>query len=83
MIGAGGVRYSPIDYAHEHPEIDYSEDAMFVVEPGIDAELNVNSNFRIAIGASYRIVNGVNYEDLTDADLNGLSAHVVFKFGVF
>ncbi|MDP8204568.1 MAG: hypothetical protein P9L95_08575, partial [Candidatus Tenebribacter mawsonii] len=36
MIGAGGVRYSPIDYSKEHPEIDYSEDAMFVIEPGID-----------------------------------------------
>lgn len=83
MIGAGGVRYSVKDYQYDHSELDYCEDAVFVVEPGLDIELNVNKNFRIGSGVYYRLVNGVNYADLTNADLNGLSGQITLKFGAF
>ena len=83
MIGAGSVRYAIMDYQDDHPEIDDSEDGFFVVEPGFDLILNMTRNFRIGAGATYRIVSGVDYADLTNADLNGFAGHVVFKFGVF
>ena len=83
MIGAGGVRYAVIDHGQPHAQINYSEDAFFVLEPGVHLVLNVNKFFRIAAGATYRYVTGVEYEDLTNSDLSGLSGEVVFKFGLF
>ena len=83
MIGAGGVRYSVIDYQQDHVDIDYSEDGFFVIEPGVDLVLNVHKNFRIGLGATYRFDSGVDYADLTNSDLSGFSGHIVLKFGVF
>ena len=83
MIGAGGVRYSVIDYQYPHDDVDWSDDGFFVFEPGINLDLHVHKNFRVGGGISYRIVNGVNYADLKNADLNGLSAEVALKFGIF
>ena len=83
MIGAGGVRYAVIDYEDDHDDIDYSDDSFFVLEPGINLILNVNKNFRIGAGVTYRYVNGVEYEGLSNSDLNGVSAQVLLKFGVF
>ncbi len=83
MIGAGGVRYSVKNYGNDHSPVDYSEDPVFVVEPGIDAELNIHKNFRIGIGVYYRFVSNVEYADLTNNDLSGFSAQLTFKFGAF
>jgi hypothetical protein len=83
MIGAGGVRYAIIDHKDEHDDIDYSEDGFFVLEPGLDLVLNVSKNFRIGAGVAYRYVNGVDYENLSNSDLSGMSGHIILKFGVF
>jgi hypothetical protein len=71
MIGAGGVKYAVIDYQNDHSEINYTDDSFFVIEPGVDLILNVHKNFRLGIGAAYRFVSGVDYEDLTNTDLSG------------
>ena len=83
MIGAGEVRYSVNDYTQPPSEVDYSPDGVFVIEPGVDIELNVHKNFRIALGAYYRITSGVQYADLSNSDLSGFSGQITFKFGVF
>lgn len=83
MIGAGGVQYAQEDYTQGDPEYSYSEDAFFVLEPGINLELNIHRNFRLSVGATYRYVNGVDYEDLSDSDLSGATAQILLKFGVF
>jgi hypothetical protein len=56
---------------------------VFVIEPGIDAEINIHKNFRIGLGVYYRIVSGVDYADLTNTDLNGISGQITLKFGAF
>jgi hypothetical protein len=85
MIGAGGVRYSVMDYQDPYDEnaVDWSEDGFFVIEPGIGLDLHIHKNFRMGLNVSYRVVNGVEYADLTNSDLNGLSAELTLKFGVF
>lgn len=83
MIGAGGVRYSVIDYQEPHDEVDWTDDGFFVFEPGVGVDLHVHKNFRIGLNASYRLVDGVDYADLTNADLSGLSAEFTLKFGIF
>ena len=83
MIGAGGVRYAVKDYTKDHDEVNYTADAFFILEPGINLILNVTKIFRIGAGATFRYINGVKYESMTNSDLNGLSAHILLKFGEF
>lgn len=83
MIGAGSVRYSVKDWQEDHSDIDFSEDVLFVVEPGLDAELNIHKNLRIGIGVYYRIVSNVDYAGLSAKDLNGFSGQVTLKIGKF
>jgi hypothetical protein len=83
MIGAGGVKYAVIDYQNPNSPINYTEDSFFVFEPGADVILNVNPKFRVGIGVSYRLVSGVNYEDLSNAGLSGFSGRIILKFGKF
>ena len=84
MIGAGGVRYAEKDYSNDYEgEVDYNSSSFFVLEPGINLDLNVSSYFRIGAGVTYRYVSGVEYENLTNADLSGVTGEIVFKFGSF
>jgi len=83
MIGAGGVKFAAIDYKEEYEEIDYSDDGFFVLEPGANVIINVSNNFRIGLGVTYRYINGVDYADLSDSDLSGVSAQILLKFGDF
>jgi hypothetical protein len=83
LIGAGGVGYAEKDYDDDNDKIDYSGDGFFVFEPGINIILNVHKYLRIGAGATYRYVNGVDYENLSNADLSGVSTRIFFKFGEF
>ena len=83
LIGGGGVKYAVIDYEEDHTEIDYSQDGFFVFEPGLDVILNVSKHFRVGLGATYRVVSGVDYGVLSNSDLSGVAGHLVLKFGAF
>lgn len=79
LIGAGGftVRDREMDFTDEDPN------AFFVMEPGLHAELNLTSFFRVATGASYRFTSGVNKGGFRDSDISGLNAVITLKFGSF
>ncbi len=79
LIGAGGADYSE---AVQNLE-DQNGDTFFVIEPGISAFLNVASFFRIGAGVSYRFINGINLDGVSDSDVSGTSAVLTFKFGSF
>lgn len=83
MIGAGGVRYAVKDHTKDHDEVNYEDDAFLILEPGLNLILNVSNNFRIGTGIAYRYCNGVEYENLSNSDLSGVSAQIFFKFGKF
>lgn len=89
LVGAGGYSYTVKDYYSE----DYIEDTkpFFVVEPGIELELNVLKFFRMNFGAYYRYTQGsrltysngeIIYAVNTNA-LNDLSFGMTLKFGKF
>jgi hypothetical protein len=99
LIGGGGVNYRKhwedmngrCDYdddddifCNDDSKPDFiSNDNFFVIEPGVDLELNVAKFMRITFGVSYRIVNGLQGKDLKNSDLSGVSANVMLKFGKF
>jgi hypothetical protein len=86
LIGAGSVSYRAGLFNHNETDWDHSgspNDAFFVFEPAANVELNIISFLRINAGVSYRFVSGVNFDDLENSDLAGLSANLTLKFGAF
>ena len=83
LIGGGAVTLmeswsDPESWMH-----GYQADAVFVLEPSVNIELNVTSFFRVNAGGSYRFVNGVSMYGLTNKDLSGGSVNLALKFGGF
>ncbi|MBN1997519.1 hypothetical protein JW935_08210 [candidate division KSB1 bacterium] len=78
LLGPGTVNL----VTHE-PNEEYANSKFFVIEPGVNAELNVSSWMRVGIGAGYRIIFGTDLPDLTDEDMSGISAALTLKFGSF
>lgn len=85
LVGAGSVGYrgSFDDFEDRGARPDTLDDAFFVVEPSIEAELNVTRWFRLGAGVGYRFVSGVERTDLRNSDIGGPSAALLFKFGSF
>ncbi|MCB9184620.1 MAG: hypothetical protein H6591_11950 [Flavobacteriales bacterium] len=86
LVGAGGCVYS----WDGQPETDfdprfYSDDAQafFVVEPGIDLELNVIPLLRVGLGASYRYTSDLDLPATSNDALHGLNVGVTVKVGRF
>lgn len=95
IIGAGGLTYSSSNYN----DFGYWQDIniwddFFVIEPGIEMEMNITNFFRLAAGFSYRFASGVNltYTEMNDGlgqqisvidDLDGFNYRLSFKFGRF
>jgi hypothetical protein len=81
LVGAGGIGYK-----HEDNDVFHTSqnnNSFFVLEPSVNANLNVTHSFRIAAGVSYRYVSGLKSIVSTNADLSGPSANLIFKFGKF
>jgi hypothetical protein len=60
----------------------------FVMEPGMNLELNLSARLTLVTGASYRYVTGLNENDenvsithVTNKDLGGLNFNIGLKFG--
>ena len=81
LIGGGGV--SQVKWDTDDFDRDNNGDAFFVLEPSLEAVLNVTDFFRISAGGSYRYISGVEMEGITDTDLSGLTAKITLKFGEF
>lgn len=89
LIGAGGVAYINNYYYSDDLNSDdchhrsEDADAFFVIEPGIELELNMVKFMRLAIGGYYRYTSDLELADTNSDILNGFSAGVTLKFGKF
>jgi hypothetical protein len=82
LLGGGGVEYRPNDWNGDFWD-DSVADGFYVIEPSLHLILNVTRHFRLGAGVRYRHASGVDLEGLTDHDLSGPSASLIFKFGSF
>ncbi|MEO0330062.1 MAG: hypothetical protein AAF223_00025 [Bacteroidota bacterium] len=97
-IIAYGMVYNDVeDQSATYDPIDYTGDCCFILEPRVNAILNITDRFRVSAGANYRYVNGVNYDPgapyqraakadystVTDTNISGFSAQIGLRFGVF
>jgi len=101
ILGVGGISVVESnnwknDYYDHNSTNYYDSDVFLVFQPGVDVEFNITEFFRIALGASYRLTNGINlrYKYLDDnyveqsiiVDKNALNSfnfNIGFKFGWF
>lgn len=92
LIAAGGFEISDRNYFNEFRNRDQIEldntverSTALVIEPGVEIEINVTKFFRIAVGGSYRVVQGVTLDrnNITDDDLTSWATHASLKFGKF
>jgi hypothetical protein len=88
FTGAGfTLQYNRNDldhYNHEYYD-DYTHDEnwFFVIEPGVQLEVNLTKWMRLSPGVSYRFAQGSDAIGLTDSDLRDINYNVTLKFGKF
>jgi hypothetical protein len=80
LFGAGGLEYMSRDSA---PPSGHSASAVFVWEPALLVEINLISFLRLDVGASYRLVRGVDLTGVSNSDVGGPSGVLALKFGKF
>lgn len=86
IIGAGGIGYqyySSLPPEPNHLSYDDHAQAFFVVEPGIDLEMNIIPLVRLGLGASYRYTSDINLPETEKDALHGFNAGVSVKIGKF
>jgi hypothetical protein len=59
------------------------EDVFFVVEPGIELEVNFTKWLRVAVFATYRYTTDIEIKDVRDDALRSYSTGLTFKAGLF
>lgn len=86
LIGGGsaGFRNSWDDDNWDNDfDMDHHHDPFFVIEPGVNVDLNITPWFRTSVGASYRYVSGLSSAAATNSDISGASGMITFRFGKF
>lgn len=86
IIGAGGCGYSfnaPPPQDLDPVALPANSQAFFVVEPGIDLELNLIPLVRLGLGASYRFTSDLDLPGTPKDALHGFNAGINVKVGRF
>lgn len=78
LMGSGTVRYSG-----NNPDLNKTSDNYFVLQPGVNLNLNITRWFRLGGGLFYRYADGVNLEGTGSNDLSGIVSFVGLRFGKF
>ena len=78
LIGSGNVRYDDRDI-----DVGRTRDSYFVLQPGVDLNINITNWFRISAGLSYRYASSVNLAGTSNEDLSGVSGILGLRFGGF
>ncbi len=86
IIGAGGCvyeTYEPLAEEYDPLTDDQDDQAFFVVEPGIELEMNLIKLVRLGIGASYRYTTDITLPGTPTDALRGFNTGVTIKIGSF
>ncbi|MEM9051254.1 MAG: hypothetical protein AAGC47_04290 [Bacteroidota bacterium] len=87
IIGGGWAGVSNFDYFDINDDYDSvylsDESLFFMIEPGVNLEVNLARNVRFTLGGSYRFVNGSDIENVSDDDLGGLALGAGIRVGWF
>jgi len=101
LFGGGGVIASNYDMYYPYTDNYYTNyyedmDPYFIFQPGVELEVNIVKFFRLALGVSYKLTDGVNLQykyfddnnnpqviNIDKKAIDGWVATITFKFGKF
>ncbi len=86
LFGGGVVEYADNDGLKWSDSGGYTATAMdevWVIEPAVNATVNIATFFRISTGVSYRMVGGTKLAGTSNSDLSGAAVNLTFRFGKF
>jgi len=90
LIGGGAAKYvdGNLVSRNDELEIDFKEgiddwDSFFVLEPGVNLLFNVSRYFQIEAGVRYRLSSKITINPSSVNRINGFSAGLGIKLGVF
>jgi len=86
LIGAGAVGYADRDLILADEDVNLTEDdiaVLFVLEPGVSALFNINRYLQLEAGVKYRFSNKIDLFESPVHRINGFSAGIGIKVGVF
>jgi len=87
LVGVGAVGYITDDFDdfdEDFIDDEYDDvDAIFVLEPGINALFNVSRYLQLEAGVKYRLSNKIKLATSPIDRLNGFSAGIGLKVGIF
>lgn len=89
LLGVGGIQKSEYDDSNGEiiePDIAkrrFENDAFFIVEPGANLEFNLTKNVRLGAGASYRLIYGLDLNDVPNDILDNWAIDFTLKVGQF
>jgi len=78
LIGSGNVRFR-----NRGIDLNRTSDSYFVIQPGVNLNLNITHWFRLSGGLFYRYAGGVNLEGTGDSGISGITSFVGLRFGKF
>lgn len=77
------VGYGEVQMYNENGVAGLGKENLFQIEPSALLEVNLFKNTRLNVGAGYRFVGEMDYRNLNQSDLSGLTAYLGLKFGIF
>ena len=86
LVGAGAAGYIDRDAVRNDIDVDIDEDdvdAIFVLEPGVSALFNINRFVQLETGVKYRFSSKIELTDSPVDRINGFSAEIGIKLGIF
>ena len=86
LVGAGGIGYIKDNFHDEYYNEDFDEDdfdPFFVAEPGVNLLFNISRYLQLEAGVKYRFTSKVDLKPNGIDNVNGFSAGIGIKVGVF
>jgi hypothetical protein len=77
------IGYGEVEMDNEGGDAELGEQNFFKIEPSALLEVNLNKYVRINMGAGYRFVAPMEYRNLNQSDISGLTGYLGLKFGIF
>lgn len=77
------IGYGEVEMDNNAGDVGLGEANFFQIEPSALLEVNLHKYVRLNLGAGYRFVGQMDYRNMNESDLSGLTCHVGLKFGLF
>lgn len=77
------IGYGEVQMDNENGNTGLGESNFFQIEPGALLEINLHKNLRFNIGAGYRFVGDMEYRNLNQSNISGITGYIGLKFGIF